>query len=399
MEQVAGFSTFCANELPWSATLPPTLKGLTLLRGYVFNEIGVKDMKCLESFMKGALHKRVPLLFENAGKLLEASVSAFAAQDPRLAQQTRARLVARMGALKANLDLCIARGSYDQPLESRIFCLTDNGTDNLISPIRLAKVRGGTADLMPTSLIQRYRNSEAELEELEELAELAGGGLGESMQGVEENEQDGEFDELLDEAFGAEPRKARERKQAVPFEAAPDAARPKKRPASASVEARPPKKIPSDGNISRIASFNPRTKQPYVRDSYNIKAAGHAIAAGVNASVAAAVELSEARNKLKLQEVEHHNALATLQGQLDVANASLQDADVKLFKAVAAAKLKERSRSAIREKAATYDGMNAAVRLMKQKEIRTSSSAAGSGSGSIRKPPSPVSPVSSGGSF
>ena len=285
------------------------------------------------------------------------------------------------------------------------FCasLLSEGPDaSLLSPIRFNQMKDGMSTvLVPTTLFQRYEIVNLAVAEADaKMAEAENDvGFDDAMDVLEAEEA---IIDLVGELIDAPQLEVRVRRQTLKFQGIDPIPKVAAKRGRASEKKdsgpakRPPriKQLPS-GVVSRIGSIDPRTGIKYSREMYAPQMAGNSIRSAVDtaAAVSSAVALSEARHTLELLKAAHVSELRALQILLDVANDQLKDATMLKDKAVAAAKLKERSICAEKVKIATYDGMNAAVRLMNKKEVRSSSSGA-SGSCSVRK--APVSPLSPG---
>ena len=356
----------------------------------------------MSTFVETKLCSRIHKLFLNAAVQLEAAVAALAEQDVRAAQQTRVRYMARMATLQSRLDIVVSKGAYDEPFESRIFCITSSmPMDDMISPLRLQLMHDGKAKLIVTSLANRYI-PEAEVVDVEEVEEVEGGEEGgeEGGGGVEEEEEEGEGEEE-EEAEVAAPK--RQRRKALQFEAAVDSVRCKSKAvvdAKPGVKRAPRKKPVPAGCVSRLDKIDPRTGDLYKREAYNMAGAAIRKPETVTASaVASAMLISEARHELELKLQARESEIGSLNLQLQAAKEELKCFGVKLDKAVAAAKLKERSKVAEAVKMATYDGMNAAIRLMNKKEVKSSSDTSSAHKlpkNKVVTPPSPMSSDSDG---
>ena len=369
------------QSLPWSAHMAKTIRGLCVPALAYCIPAGVDTPKSLEDWMEVPLKDRLPGVFELAAQASVLAVAAQALQDPRVAQNVASIHTARLGALKEFLTQ-LPPSAYDLPISERIIQLRKQPPD-FMSPVRQQELMDGTARLIATQLgpfRQPYPKPVPMVVEEEDLEVY-----------TPPSPDDSESDRAssVESSLGLNPERVPERERKVPkrFEAGPHTGSKKRGKEKASVIVKPTRKgrhkpLPP-GGVSRIGSVSERgaiyKRNPYAKRALmptvsEISALQVAAASSNAAAVAAAVASStEAGLKASITVLE--NQVVALQKIID------SEPD-RLNGAVAAARLKERSKAGEQSMLSFREGLNAAMRISNNKEVRSEGS-----SSSACKPP------------
>jgi len=374
LESVVGFSSL-PSGIPWSVTLVPALKGLTAKLGYSFVTVGVSDLKTLTAFIATTLGDRVPELFKQAVVRLAAEVADQAIQDARAAQLVSVQYGAKLTAMQESFE-SVDLSMYDAPIESRIFSLSDAAmidAPDMLSPLRRQAMVDGSAILVRSALFPRYPAPRAKPKEPEVVVELEP--VQEELVDAEENGETlmSEYEDEDDEDPPSEhldrleelPRLRRIPKPKLARIESSIAKGVKKKAISKAARAPRVKQLP-DGQTSRLGQPDGRGGV-YSREKYAASSAisgmqkGAGLAAAEQANTAAIA--TAARISALMIEV------ATLKEQGVAKDAQLAAAATHEISAVQQARLEERNATATMVQSSFQQGLNAAVRLMQQKEI------------------------------